>query len=267
MSAPDDGSYLSRFLLKFVEIIAAGVATAVSGYLIAHLSGVLSSPAPTGAAIQGAPAANVQSSLPAQPITPTSGDASERRVAPQEGAHAAAVSQPAAPSQEVNASPVVQPAHSSANTTKMTAARKHSETATSAAESKRDQESFVARVRSALGNADRTDSIDAHQSGVSRGPATMTPPPASSGAVASAPSGATELRPATVQQGSQQAPLEPNPLTTVEINSRPATAAQSSPAASPVTEIDGLSPLEQMLRHDPLTGTNDAPRPPMPVGQ
>ena len=39
MSVPDDHSYFPRFLLKFVEIIAAGLATAASGYLIAHLSG------------------------------------------------------------------------------------------------------------------------------------------------------------------------------------------------------------------------------------
>jgi hypothetical protein len=51
MSLSDDVSYFSRFWVKFVEIVAAGLATAVSGYLIAHLSGALSSPtpAPTGA--------------------------------------------------------------------------------------------------------------------------------------------------------------------------------------------------------------------------
>jgi hypothetical protein len=43
-------------LLKFVEIIAAGLATAVSGYLIARLSGALLSPAPAPAVVQVAPA-------------------------------------------------------------------------------------------------------------------------------------------------------------------------------------------------------------------
>jgi hypothetical protein len=42
-------SVFSRFVVKFVEIIAAGLATAASGYLIAHLSGALSSPAPVPA--------------------------------------------------------------------------------------------------------------------------------------------------------------------------------------------------------------------------
>jgi hypothetical protein len=50
MPTLENVSYFSRFFLKFVEIITAGLATAVSGYLIAHLSGVLSSPGPAPAA-------------------------------------------------------------------------------------------------------------------------------------------------------------------------------------------------------------------------
>jgi len=39
--------YFSRFLVKFVEIIAAGFASAISAYLLAHFGGVLLSyPAP-----------------------------------------------------------------------------------------------------------------------------------------------------------------------------------------------------------------------------
>ena len=50
MSVSAEVSYFSRFWVKFIEMIAAGLAAAVSGYLIAHLSGALSSPAPTPAA-------------------------------------------------------------------------------------------------------------------------------------------------------------------------------------------------------------------------
>ena len=74
MPASDNGSYFSRFVLRFVEIIAAGLATAVSGYLIAHLSGMLSAPgpAPTAAVIQAAPSGSTVSSQPAaQPVAPT----------------------------------------------------------------------------------------------------------------------------------------------------------------------------------------------------
>ena len=39
-------SYFSRFFVKFVEIIAAGLASAISAYLLAHFAGLLSSPTP-----------------------------------------------------------------------------------------------------------------------------------------------------------------------------------------------------------------------------
>jgi len=78
MPAPDNVSYFSRFFLKFVEIIAAGLATAVSGYLIAHLIGVLSSPgpAPGASVIQAAPSASTVSSPPAQAIAPNASTSS-----------------------------------------------------------------------------------------------------------------------------------------------------------------------------------------------
>ena len=41
---PEKPSYFSRFALKFAEILGAGIATAVSGYLVAHLGGYLSWP-------------------------------------------------------------------------------------------------------------------------------------------------------------------------------------------------------------------------------
>jgi Cornifin (SPRR) family len=50
---PEKPSYVSRFALKFSEILGAGLATAVSGYLVAHLGGYLSWPmkAPAPAAV------------------------------------------------------------------------------------------------------------------------------------------------------------------------------------------------------------------------
>src|SRR6476660_3493270 len=97
------GSYFSRFTVKFVEIVAAGMATAVSGYLIAHLGGFWSSPTP--APVVAAPSASaasvnqptppshpvpatspssqpVQATPPSQPVSPAppvSADASEPR--------------------------------------------------------------------------------------------------------------------------------------------------------------------------------------------
>ena len=139
-----DVSVLSRFTVKFVEIIAAGLATAASGYLIAHLSGALSSPVsgPAQAVIQ---AAAPNASPPAQSPSPISGDLAEQHSAAKQEA----------------ASPVQQPARPAA---KIALPRKHTETATSAAESKRDQESLAARVRDALAN------VDASRTGLAAAP-------------------------------------------------------------------------------------------------
>jgi hypothetical protein len=259
MSVSDDASYLSRFLLKFVEITAAGLATAVSGYLIAHLTGALSSPAPATAVIQVTPDASTQSGRLAQPIPPISVDVSERRVAPQQDVNARPVTQPSPPQQEVNAPPVTQRASRSVNTAKTTPPHNHIETTPSAAESKRDHGSFVARIRAALGSADRTGDVSRDPAAMASQPLPVTDP---SGTVAAAPPITTEPRPVPVQQ----APIEPTPMA-VEIKSRPVTSIQSSPAPSPVKQTDVLWPLEQVLRHDPLAGSDDAPRPPMPVGE
>ena len=109
----DGVSYFSRFTVKFTEILAVGMATAVSGYLIAHVSGFLSSPAPSpilpapnagevtvnhpappsaGAVNVNNPAAPslpVQSASPGQPAPPAplvSTDANESHAAPSQEA-------------------------------------------------------------------------------------------------------------------------------------------------------------------------------------
>src|SRR5215475_1416115 len=57
-----ENSCFSRFLVKFVEVSAAGLATAISAYALAHLGGLLSSsPTPTSApatAVQVSPIAS-----------------------------------------------------------------------------------------------------------------------------------------------------------------------------------------------------------------
>ncbi len=92
----DGVSYFSRFTVKFVEIVAAGMATAVSGYLVAHLAGFWSSPAPAPALPAPSPSAvtvntpalpspPVQAASPsqsAQPAAPVSAEANEPRSAP-----------------------------------------------------------------------------------------------------------------------------------------------------------------------------------------
>ena len=55
MSEPVVTAFFKRFAVKFVEVVGAGVATALSGYLLAHFSGYWSSPASTPPAVQVAP--------------------------------------------------------------------------------------------------------------------------------------------------------------------------------------------------------------------
>ncbi len=55
MAEPAVTGFFKRFAVKFVEVIGAGVATALSGYLLAHFSGYWSSPASTPPTVQVAP--------------------------------------------------------------------------------------------------------------------------------------------------------------------------------------------------------------------
>ena len=241
MSVSRDVPFFSRFLVKFAEIIAAGLATAVSGYLIAHLSGALSStvPAPARAVIQDTLNANP----PAQPNPLNSGDLNEQHLTPK---------------QHVTASPVARPARP-VDTTKIAAPGKHAETVTNTAESKHDQKSLVARVRAALASVDanRTAPLDV------RGD--VRPEPAG---VASQQRPLAKSTRSAVELGSVPAQqTQPNPLIAVEIQSRPVAAVEPSPAPPAEKETGILSALEQMLRHDPLAGSEEAPRPPMSVGQ
>jgi hypothetical protein len=254
MSAPDNVSYISRFLAKFVEIIAAGLATAASGYLIAHLSGLSSdlilhanttaSDPPNGSMIWAPPG---------QPPAPIAADANAQRLVPE---------------QELSAPRAAQPARRNVSVTKPVAG-KHTDNATAAGESTRGQ-SLAAQVRAALANADanHTDPQDSWESGSAtrQAPAIAQPQPGHNQSILSpvsaAPPGAPELRPAPRTGPSN----DPQP-TAVEIISHPIATVQPSPSASLEKNNGVLSTLDQMLRQDPLAGASDAPRPPMPVGE
>jgi hypothetical protein len=274
MSAPDNTSYFSRFFLKFIEIIAAGLATAASGYLIAHLSGALSSPtpAPATAVIRAAPSASTLLNLSTTPNTPRGSalpSAPAQSIAPSAPAPPSPLIKPIipgtadeapAPSQKQgNAPPGPQPARKSANT-KPDPAPKRIENAATAAPDSREQGSFVSRVKAALkkGETGRVEPVISPQpapdSVIDRAPAVVG---------STAPSAAAA--PTSPLQGS---PVDPNRPATVEITSRPVVDVQ--PPTAPVVEQDtgGLSALEKKLRQDPLRMKDDeVPRPPLPVGQ
>jgi len=112
-----ENSYLSRFFVKFVEVSAAGLATAISAYALAHFGGLLSS-SPTPA------------SVPARP-TPSEVAGRSLRAQPTPSATAAAVNkQSPAPQQDTDA-PVAQPARKAAKDAKALPPRQHTKTDTS----------------------------------------------------------------------------------------------------------------------------------------
>jgi hypothetical protein len=265
MSAPANSSYFSRFVVKFVEIIAAGLATAVSGYVIAHFSGALSSPAPApaSAVIQITPSASAVSNSPAQPAPASASPASSPApVAPVSGK---ASEQPLLPQQEVNAPSSTQTVRKTVSTAKAEPARKQKEHPTTPA---REQESFVSRVRAALTSVD-VNRAEAVAPPASNATGTLAPigqqrplinqPHAV--AVPGAPAAAAESGPLA----RPASPLAPDQVTPIDIKSSPIVASPPAPVVE--KEPGVLSVLDQMLRHDPLPTTDDVPRPPMPVGR
>src|SRR5438270_12241856 len=89
-------SYTSRFFVKFVEIIGAGLASAICAYVLAHFGGFRPSSsapvsAPTLSTIQVGPTASeLATSLPYQQTPPVAPAAvSELRPAPKQDADSA----------------------------------------------------------------------------------------------------------------------------------------------------------------------------------
>jgi hypothetical protein len=271
ISVSDKVSHFSRFTMKFIEIAAAGVATAVSGYLIAHLGMFLSAPAPAPSAAQVAPSATsvVSKSARAQPAAPVSANANEQRPAPAQ--------QDATP-------PAVQPARTTANAPQAVSPHKHTKTDTSAAESKpRDEEAVAAQVRAALANAASRPAPSEgppHQADVPPGPPAVEAKsgpadgPLVTGAIAVTPR-AAEIAPQPVQQ----APAQPDPLATVEIKSLPVAGVEELQPAAPAQKeaqaedkglLSAIKKIRDLLRPDRSDShapAGDAPRPPMPVGE
>src|SRR5580704_11268149 len=132
-------SYCSRFFAKFVEIIAAGLASALTAYLLAHFGGVLLYATPASAPV--APiASEVAESRRAQPTPPVATPpVNERRTVPQKDTDA----------------PAAQLAPNGGKEAKTLPLRKHTRTDTSVAEKEpRGQKSVEVLTRAALANID-----------------------------------------------------------------------------------------------------------------
>jgi hypothetical protein len=271
MSVPDKVSYFSRFTMKFLEICAASIATAVGGYLVAHVGGYLPwptrEPAPTPAAIQAVPSGSgvvsktsrAQPPQPPHPVPPASADADEPRPAAAPDAGPAAKRPARTTANATQAAPSHRPipagtsaAESKPVTTGTSAAEGKPITAdTDAPEGKpHEAESVEAQVRAALEKVDahRPASPDVAPQTVSLPPAPPTaaaePRPAESpvlgtaGAVAVAPPAAaaavvTPPAAEAAREPVQQVPAQPEPLTPVEIKSLPVASVEASPPPEP----------------------------------
>src|SRR5262249_39304849 len=239
-----ENSYLSRFFVKFLEVSAAGLATAISAYALAHFGGLLSSsPTPTPApatAVQAGPTASEVADGPrAQPTPPA--------------AAAAVNKQSPAPQQDTDAT-VAQPARKAAKDAKALPPRKHTKTDTSVAEKEpRGQASVEALARAALANVDanrpapndaqiepgladtRSAPVDiqsrradapSRQSDVGPPPAIAAPPRAAGIEAAPHP---RDVQPPAVVQSSPVAPVDIQPRPVVRIDPPLATSVNPPP--------------------------------------
>jgi hypothetical protein len=269
--------YFSRFLVKFVEIIAAGFASAISAYLLAHFGGVLLS-YPTPAPAPVTPTASLLAdSVRAQPIPLLAvAPVNERRAVPQKDIDA----------------PAVQPAANAGKEAKTLPLRKHAKTATSVAEKgPRGQKSVEVLTRAALANIDadrpppvdapigpglndtraRVDAIQPRQASVPPRQADVVPrpvdlPPRAAAINAAQPAADTQPQPVQPRPaiGTNLQPRSPNVRATVD--PQPSGAApQPSPADQDKDVFSALKRIPDLLRPEPPMPIGEAPRPPMPV--
>jgi hypothetical protein len=263
-------SYFSRFFVKFVEIIAAGLASAISAYLLAHF---VSSPTPasppTVTAVQVAPNAG---GVAAQPALPAAAAAASEHPAPQDSPEAKLVPK-------------------TGRDAKVLPPRKHTKTDTSVAgKEPRNQKSAEEQGRAALANVDANRPVPADPAigpdltDTRSVPADDVPP-----RQASVPSQQPGVLPRSVDVPPRRAsepapnaanvlqPVQPPPAPGADLRPRSPDIRTTSPSVSPVApqpmtstdqDKDVLSALKRipdLLRPDPSGAAGEPPRPPMPV--
>jgi hypothetical protein len=287
-SVTGKGSFLSRFTLKFLEVFAAGLATAVSGFLLAHFAGFFAAPNPAAAVKQ--PVA-IERGVQSRTQAAVQGPVQVKPSAP-----APAAPEPVAP--VVNAAPAAPP---QANAADQPVAATVRETRPRDPPKGAAAPSFEARMRAALAKAAPADppSSDAPRretvapiDAMPRANA-VAPQPADTptGSIASAPRPADRAPPNTASVPSPaaappplpQAPPTQNPsaqTSTIPLAPPPAIEIKSQPIASvdanqpaqvetaPSADQGSLfSGITKRLRSNAPLPDDQAPRPPMPVGQ
>ena len=297
MSVADKGSFISRFLYKALEIIGAAVATAVSGYLVAHMGGFLPSqtthaPTPPAVAVVPAPSerpvvknspANVPAKEPAataQPTqsaaTPPAAEGPDRRAAqtPPEPTTPAAQSVPKNSKTKTAVTPP--PRGKSAKEAAATPdAGRPRETPEVKPREGEDKESVEARVKAALAKVDanRQPPADPRRGDVSpvtqpqagdvtpNTTAAIPPRPLESPSAATGPAG--QPRSADLGTPVQQSATQPVPSQSPPAQSAPSVAApvQIAPVqpASP-QQPDALTSVEIKSRPIATIDTPAAPQ-------
>jgi hypothetical protein len=290
-SVPSEGSFMSRFTLKFLEVLTAGFATAVSGFLIAHFTGYFAVPASAPAVMQPAAIQHVRSG--------TQGAILADPVAPARATPPAASVMNVAPS-EVNAAPAAA-LHQSTPADELpssvgTEAKPHDATKRASAQS------FEARMRAALakvgasypasGDAARRAAISPTDSAPRSPAAEPRPFDTPTGSIGSAPrptdsaprlapgeppsdaAAAPALQASTIQNtGAQNSAVQLAPPAAVEIKSQPVAGVDTNQPAQAAAEPPGadqdgtFAAVTKRLRSDNPLPEDQAPRPPMPVGQ
>jgi hypothetical protein len=214
-------SYFSRFFVKFVEIIAAGLASAISAYLLAHFGGLLSSPTPASSPVLTAVEVGPNASgVAAQPTPPVA---------------AAAVNEHPAPQQDAPEAKLTPKAGKDA---KVLPPRKHTKTDVDVVgKEPRSQKSAEALVRTALANVDAKASADAVI-----GPG-----------IPDTRSASVDAQPGQAKVPTRQADVEPRP---VDVPPR-AAAVKTAPHAA---DAD-LQPPSPDVRSSPVTSVDIESRP------
>src|SRR5262245_38985874 len=231
-----ENSYFSRFFVKFVEVSAAGLASAICAYLLAHFGGLLPAPTPPTAVQVGPTASETPESRRAQPSPSV-----EQRSAPQRDTDAAGA----------------QPALKSVKDAKAVPPRKQTKTDSSVAEKEPHQKSAEALARAALAN------VDANRPAPND--ALIEP------GLADTRSAPVDIQPRRAEVPPRQADVGPPPPVAVPPRA-PGTEAAPHPLdvqSPPVVQSSPVAPVDIQPRPvvgvDPLPRTSEIPRPPMPV--
>jgi hypothetical protein len=282
-----EGSFLSRLTIRFLEVFAAGLATAVSGYLIAHFSGYLAAPTPA-ALVQQPPA--IQLGVQSGSAAPVVNESLPAAAA----AKSNAAEQP--PSSNGAGAKGRDTGRDSGRDTARDAARETTETKPREAARSPAVPSFEARMRAALEKAGPANpaSSEATRRQTAAPVDALSRPSNAAARPVDTPTGSIASAPPPDDSASRPAPIEPlpgaaaptventaapsppiqlAPPATVEIKSQPIAsvdANQPAPAAAQTSGKDQDGPfaaITKRLHIDKLLTGQPPPRPPMPVGE